>query len=120
MIRRIVGWFVLVPLCAVLVVFALANRHSVSLRFDPISPETPFVPPLEIPLFAVIYGMLFLGIVLGGVAAWFAQGRNRQAKRRLKRENDKLTKEIIAARQAARQKPRDQALLAPDDILEDV
>lgn len=120
MIKRIVGWFVLLPLCAVLVVFALANRHFVALRFDPISPDTPIVPPIEMPLFAVIYGMLFLGIIFGGTAAWFAQGRNRQAKRRLKRENDKLTKDLDAARQASRKKPRDQALLAADDILEDV
>lgn len=120
MIKRIVGWFVLVPLCAVLVVFALANRHAVSLRFDPLSPETPAVPPLDVPLFVVIYGMLFLGIVFGGTAAWFAQGRNRQVKRRLKRENDKLTQELTAARQTLRQKSREQALIGPDDILEDV
>jgi uncharacterized integral membrane protein len=35
MVRRIVGWIVLVPLCALLVIFALANREPVILNFNP-------------------------------------------------------------------------------------
>lgn len=120
MIKRIVGWFVLVPLCAVLIVFALANRHAISVHFDPVSPaDAPIIAHAEVPLFIVIYGMLFLGVILGGVAAWFAQGKNRRERRRFKRDATRLTKELAEMRRATRQKSDEHALLSPDDLLED-
>lgn len=118
MIKRIVGWFVLVPLCAVLIVFALANRHAVPVRFDPMSPESPIIAELDVPLFAVIYGMLILGILFGGIATWFAQAKNRRERRQFKREAERLSRELASARRAPRQSPEDRALLAPDDLLE--
>ncbi len=93
MVRRLVGWFVLLPLSAVLVVFALANRDSVQLRFDPIaafSGQDGFIPSLQMPLFVVIYVVLILGIILGGIATWFTQGRQRVEKRRWRKEAKKL------------------------------
>ncbi|UJQ93312.1 LapA family protein [Mariluticola halotolerans] len=119
MIKRIVGWFVLVPLCAILIVFALANRHAVPVRFDPVSPGSPLIADVNTPLFIVIYGMLILGVLLGGFAAWLAQGRVRRERRRFKRENDRLTRELAEARRAPRQNATDRALLGPDDLLED-
>ncbi len=119
MTRRIVGWFVLVPLCLVLVIFALANRHAVPVRFDPLSPENPLIPALDAPLFAVIFGMLIIGIVFGGVATWFAQAPNRREKRRLKKQNERLERELAAARRAPRPQGSGRAMLDPDDLLED-
>jgi len=118
MVKRIVGWFVLVPLCAVLVVFALANRHMVSVRLDPMSPETTLLPHAQVPLFIVIYGMLTLGVVLGGTAVWFAQGRYRKERRRYRKEAEKLSGELVVARKTARERSHDTALLSPDDILD--
>lgn len=119
MIKRFVGWFILVPLCAILVIFALANRHVVSVRFDPVSPDNPLIGNVDVPFFVVIYSMLFIGIVLGGIAVWFTQGPNRQAKRRYRREADRLTRELADARKAPRPNATDQALLDPDNLLED-
>jgi len=119
MVKRIIGWFVLVPLCAILVVFALANRHMVSVRFDPMSPETPLLPHAQVPLFIVIYGMLTLGVILGGIAVWFAQGRYRKERRRFRKEAEKLSGELVAARKAARGRSQGAALLSADDILDD-
>jgi len=119
MIKRIVGWFVLVPLCAILVVFALANRHSVPVRFDPFSSANPLIADVNTPLFVVIYGMLILGVLLGGFATWMAQGPVRRDRRRFKRENDRLTRELAEARRAPRQTATGRALLGPDDLLED-
>ena len=45
MIRRIVGWFVLVPLCAALIVFALANRQLVVVNFNPFAPVDALTAP---------------------------------------------------------------------------
>lgn len=118
MIKRIVGWFVLVPLCAILIVFALANRQPVELRLDPLSPETPLLPSLDIPLFAVIYGALFAGILLGGIAVWFTQAPRRRERRRYKREAERLSRELEEARKAPRRAAADTALAGPGDFLE--
>ena len=58
MIRRIVGWVVLVPLCLVLIVFALANRQLVVVNFNPLVPsEALSTPGIGVPLFLVILNL---------------------------------------------------------------
>jgi uncharacterized integral membrane protein len=113
MIKRIVGWFVLVPLCVVLVIFALANRHSVAVNFNPFAVEQDMAPPASgVPLFLVIFAVLLIGVVLGGVATWFAQGPHRRDERHFKRETDRLHRELDAVRRS----PTNQALLDVDDF----
>lgn len=90
MTKKLVGWFVLLPLCVVLALFALANRHSVEVRLDPFSTTNPLIGPLEIPLFLVIYALLIAGVVLGGIASWFAQGKQRKEKRQWRRKAREL------------------------------
>lgn len=119
MIRRVVGWFVLLPLCALLVVFALANRHTVTVGFDPVSPQSPLVPGFSVPLYVIIYAMLISGILLGGLATWFTQGRVRKERRAYRREATHLAEELGAARKAARRATHGQALPEPGDFLED-
>lgn len=119
MIKRIVGWVVLVPFCAVLVVFALANRQIVDLSFDPLPGTGGILPVIPMPLFLIIYIMLVLGVVLGGFATWITQGANRREKRRLKRENDQLHKEVEQLRRGPRPSGSGQRLLTPQDMLED-
>jgi uncharacterized integral membrane protein len=87
MIKRIVGWFVLVPLCAVLIVFALANRQSVLVNFNPlIAPGETGPTSVAVPLYLVLFGTLLLGVILGGIAAWFAQGPHRRDEKHFRRE----------------------------------
>ncbi len=102
--KRLVGWFVLLPLCVVLVIFTLANRHMVELRFDPFGPlggQAPLVPPVQVPMFVVIYGVLIAGVALGGMATWFTQGAQRREKRRWRKEARKLAR----AREVSSKKP---------------
>ena len=69
MLRRIVGWVVLVPLCLVLIVFALANRQLVVVNFNPLVPsEALTTPGVGVPLFLVLFTVLLFGVVLGGVS----------------------------------------------------
>ncbi len=111
MTKRLVGWFILVPLCAVLIVFALANRQMVVVNFNPLAPvETP-APGLGVPLFLVLYVVLLIGVLLGGVATWFAQGHHRQEKRRYLRRNNQLAQDLDAARRAPAQDFPDADLL---------
>ncbi len=82
MIKRIVGWVVLVPLCLVLIVFALANRQLVIVNFNPFVPADALRSPgVGVPLFLVLFGVLLIGVVLGGIATWFAQGQHRRDER---------------------------------------
>ena len=114
MTGRIVGWLVLLPLAAVLVVFALANRQWVAVNFDPLSSGTPLIPALDLPLFVVIYAMLIIGIVMGGTAVWLTQGRNRREKRRLRRQTETLERELAALRRA----PRQKGLMPTDELMD--
>lgn len=113
MIGRVVGWFVLVPLCAVLIVFALANRQPVTVNFNPFTaPSGTADPALGVPLFLVIFGVLLVGVILGGIATWFAQGQHRRDERLFRRENERLHRELDAAHRA----PANQALLNVDEL----
>ncbi len=101
MIRRIVGWVVLVPLCLVLIVFALANRQLVVLNFNPLVPsEALSTPGVGVPLFLVLFGVLLFGVVIGGVATWFAQAPHRRDERAYRRETERLNREVAAMRRA--------------------
>ncbi|MGJ8528571.1 lipopolysaccharide assembly protein LapA domain-containing protein [Maritalea sp.] len=103
MIKRVVMWFVLVPFGVLMAVFALANRHTVQIGIDPISPLTPFWGPVELPLFVVIYICLILGVLLGGIGGWFSQGKHRKGERKLQRDLNKIQKEVEAEKRPLQQ-----------------
>jgi hypothetical protein len=110
MIRRIVGWIVLVPLCLVLIVFALANRQLVVVNVNPFVPsEALTTPGVGVPLFLVLFTVLLFGIVLGGIATWFAQAPHRRDERTYRREAERLGREVDAMR-------RSPALPTVDDL----
>lgn len=109
MIRRIVGWVVLVPLCLVLIIFALANRQLVVVNFNPLVPSgTLNSPGVGVPLFLVLFTVLLFGVVLGGVATWFAQGQHRRDERSYRREAERLTREVDAMRRSPALNPVDE------------
>jgi uncharacterized integral membrane protein len=72
---------VLIPLGVILVVFAVANRHFVTVSFDPLDPADP-LGTVRLPLFVVIIGVAILGVIAGGIATWIGQRRWRRAARR--------------------------------------
>jgi uncharacterized integral membrane protein len=113
MLKRIVGWFVLVPLCAVLIVFALANLQPVNVNFNPLATaDILSATTFRVPMFVVIFGVLLVGVVLGGIATWFAQGAHRRDERLYKRETERLHRELEVARRA----PDNSLTLSPDDF----
>ena len=95
MLRRIVAAIILVPLAIIIVAFAVANRQSVTVSFDPFSAEAP-AASLSLPLFALVIGLLIAGVVIGGVASWLRQGRWRGAARRFERELQVLRGKLSA------------------------
>lgn len=100
MVKKIVGWLVLVPLCLVLVAFALANRQLVPVYFNPFANPLPLEPGASagIPLFVILYVVLLIGVLLGGVATWFAQAPHRKRERHWRREAQHLNQELEAQR----------------------
>ena len=113
--KRIVGWLVLVPLCLLVLIFALANRHMVAVNFNPLAPVDVATPGFGMPLFLVIYAVLFIGISLGGLAVWLTQAGHRREERRLRRDNEKLKSDLESARRAPA-RPTDPALIAADEL----
>ena len=97
MFRKIVTWVLIVPLAAVIIAFAVANRQAVTVSFDPFSSANPAYA-VTLPLFMVILMVLILGVLVGGIAAWIRQGKWRRAARRLDGEARALHDEIEGIR----------------------
>jgi len=74
------------------VVFAIANRHATVLSLDPL----PF--EIELPLYLLVLGCIFLGMMIGGVAAWASASGRRRALRDARRHERELEQALATAR----------------------
>ena len=79
--RKFFTGLVLIPLGLIFIVFAVANRHLVTVSFDPFNSSNPSLG-VTLPLFVVIIAVAILGVVAGGSATWFRQRHWRRAARR--------------------------------------
>jgi uncharacterized integral membrane protein len=118
MLRRIL-WFPIALVSAVLLItLALANRKPVQLVLDPFKPDAPVIS-LELPLYAYLLGALIVGVLAGGTAVWWTQGRWRKTARvktqdamRWQAEADRLARERDVQVAAGRTAPSAGTLLA--------
>jgi uncharacterized integral membrane protein len=78
--RKFLTALIVIPLGLLFVVFAVANRHNVTVSFDPFNSRDPSVG-FTMPLFAVIIVVAILGVLAGGTATWFRQRHWRRAAR---------------------------------------
>lgn len=99
MLKRIVTVLVAFPVAILLVALAVINRHEVRMVLDPFKPQSPSLA-IELPFYFYLFGALFLGMIVGGVAVWMGQSRWRrtarvraQEVRRWQAEADRLTRE---------------------------
>ena len=97
MLRKIVTAIVVVPLALVLIAFAIANRQTVTVSFDPFSTSAPAYAA-SLPLFVLIFILLILGVIVGGVAAWVRQRTWRRSARKLDAEVRALHEELETIR----------------------
>src|SRR6266700_3024087 len=79
--RKLFAALVLVPLGIVFVMFAVANRQIITVSFDPFDTVNPAFK-MEIPLWALIFVLVGLGVLVGGIAAWLKQHKWRSRARR--------------------------------------
>src|ERR1700712_946321 len=78
--RKFLTALVLIPLGLIFIVFAVANRHMVTVSFDPFNSRDPSVGA-TLPLFVVIIGVAIAGVIVGSAATWLRQGHWRRAAR---------------------------------------
>lgn len=103
--KNLLRLIVVAPIAIVFLVFAFANRHIVTVSFDPFVEGDIPAFALSAPLFVVLILALMLGVIAGGVATWLAEGKYRRAARNSRAEADQLrleTARLRAEAQAAR------------------
>jgi len=83
--RKFLTAVVLIPLAIVILMFAVANRQIVTVAFDPFNSVNPALA-LKIPLFALVFILVGIGVLVGGMAAWLKQHKWRIRARRAEAE----------------------------------
>jgi uncharacterized integral membrane protein len=94
--RKFFAILVLVPLGIVILMFAVANRQTITISFDPFDTVNPAFA-LKAPLFALIFVLVGLGVLVGGIAAWLKQHKWRSRARRAEAEARDLRSRLDAA-----------------------
>jgi uncharacterized integral membrane protein len=98
--RKFFTGLVLIPLGLIFIVFAVANRHLVTVSFDPFNSSDPSVS-VRLPLFVVIIAVAIAGVVVGGVATWFRQRHWRRAARQHEADARQARAQLADQRAAA-------------------
>jgi uncharacterized integral membrane protein len=88
---RYLKLLLILPLAIVIVGLAVINRGAVKLTYWP--QQLGGELSLTLPLFAVLMLALMVGVVLGSMATWLAQGSHRRAERQYRREAERLKTE---------------------------
>ena len=94
--RTLFRLIVIVPIAIVLLMFAFANRHLVTVSFDPFAGNDVAGPSITAPLFILLILAIGIGVILGGVAGWLKQAKLKRAARDARAEADEAR--IEAAR----------------------
>ena len=98
--RKFFTALVVIPLGLIFIVFAVANRHFVTVSFDPFNATDPAIA-VSMPLFAVIIAVAILGVAAGGMATWFRQRHWRRASRQHEADARRARAEMADLRAAA-------------------
>ncbi|WP_439372436.1 lipopolysaccharide assembly protein LapA domain-containing protein [Bradyrhizobium sp. DASA03120] len=114
--RKFLTALIVIPLALILVAFAVANRHFVTVSFDPfISDDPSFAATM--PLFLLLILVAALGVIAGGCAVWFGQRRWRRAARRHEADAKAARGELADLRaQVTAARPEAQRLPAPSGV----
>jgi hypothetical protein len=85
--RKLILGLVIVPLGVLLIALAVVNRKPAELILDPFGGTEPSLS-FSAPFFLFLLGAFALGLVVGGLATWFKQGKWRKTARAQRRETD--------------------------------
>ncbi len=98
--RKFVTGCILIPLAILIVMFAVANRETITVSFDPFDSTRPAFS-FSLPLFVLIFILVGAGVVIGGVAAWLKQHKWRARARRAEADARDLRDQLDAQRSHA-------------------
>lgn len=95
--KRIFRWLITFPILAIIGLLLIANRHNILVSLDPFNAEAPALS-FQIPLYLIILGSIFVGLMLGGTLTWFGQHKYRKASRVERQNADKWHTEADSLR----------------------
>jgi uncharacterized integral membrane protein len=90
--KRLLEVLILLPLAIVGLALLVANRHAVTVSFDPFTSTT--AGAVEAPLFIVLIVAIIVGVLLGSFFTWLSQGRHRRALRESRAEAARLRSQV--------------------------
>ncbi|MGJ4992961.1 lipopolysaccharide assembly protein LapA domain-containing protein [Bradyrhizobium sp. HKCCYLS3077] len=99
--RKFLTVVIVLPLLVLFVIFAVANRHFVTVSFDPFNAVNPALA-VSVPLFALIIAVAIAGVIAGGFATWIGQHRWRRAARRHQADAEAARAQVAQLSAAAR------------------
>ena len=79
-LKRIFNWIIGLPIAVIAIGFAVANREWITVSFDPINRAHPFAT-IDMPLWALFFAGVLVGIFAGWFVAWMGAGRHRRGAR---------------------------------------
>jgi hypothetical protein len=72
----ILKWAILLPVLIAVVLLAVANDHTVTVRLNPFDTSDP-VLRLDLALYQIAFLLFALGALVGGLVAWRGQRKHR-------------------------------------------
>jgi uncharacterized integral membrane protein len=97
--RKFLTYLIVVPLALIFIAFAVANRHFVTVSFDPFNATDPALST-DMPLFVLIIAAMVAGVIAGGIATWFGQRHWRRAARHHEADARAVRAELANVRSA--------------------
>ena len=107
---KLISKLLFIPVAAAFVVFAVANRHEVTLNLWPLPLE------IDLPVYIALLGALAVGMAIGGFAQWVSDGKWRRRARAGRRKASALERELTlveAAREAGHEAEAETAGTPP-------
>lgn len=91
-IRKIFIYLIFLPLAVIAATFAVANRTVISVALDPL----PYT--LNLPLYALVLGIGFVGFIVGAATAWLSGHQSRKALRKSRGQLKRVDREMHGLR----------------------
>ena len=83
--KKLVFWFAGLPLAVIIIALSVANRAQVTFSLDPVSAGEPVIA-FTAPLYVLLFGAGFVGLVVGWTVAFAGQLHWRREARRHQRD----------------------------------
>jgi uncharacterized integral membrane protein len=106
--KSLLKYLLLLPVAAVIIIFATSNRHSVKVVADPTGVLLPGMH-VDAPLYLVVLVSIIAGVLIGGFASWLKQGKHRKAARVARSDTKKLQAEAERLRSQVSNLPAAEA-----------